>query len=373
MLRSSHRMFASVLLFISATFVQAADEPLFTVNKPAEFHLQQGAAGDYFIWDLVAFKLPAAGFTQAPTSIPRTPANAWVGGVWGDYSDGSTKLSYIPSNGTMTCGPDVDLVSTGTEFETLEGTGGEGVWSFEGWGFVSLSDGGFWYYDSPHAVLTALKPITINENGVTTFLAPGETYTQGADPMLILEALPPVAIASTTTPAVITGGTVSLDGSASYDQDQNGASIVEWLWKFDNTTAPGSAFQIDGSTGALTHILTVPGEYVITLIVTDNEGQVSQSGSASEVTVKVIQVTFDKSEVTAAIDGTNTINATIIPATGASYVTYNLVDTSIATVDKLTAGGTPDKITVTGTSSPLKKGQKTLPDFMPRFDLADTI
>jgi len=127
MLRSSQRVFASILLFISATFIQAADEPLFTVCKPSEFILQAGAPGDFFQWDLVAFKLPAAGFTAAPTSIPHVPQNVWVGGVWGDYSNGTTKAGYIPSNGSMTCGPDIDLVSSDTAYETLEENRGDGV------------------------------------------------------------------------------------------------------------------------------------------------------------------------------------------------------------------------------------------------------
>ena len=87
--------------------------------------------------------------------------------------------------------------------------------------------------------------------------------------------LPPVAVIKGTKP-VPNGGTLSLNGLDSYDQDQAGASIVAYKWDLD-----GDGAYDDSSSASLTipwtTILAYGGvagaNYTVNLQVTDNEGQ----------------------------------------------------------------------------------------------------
>ena len=73
---------------------------------------------------------------------------------------------------------------------------------------------------------------------------------------------PPTADGTAGEPYVASFGTVIIfNGSRSYDRD---GTIVSWHWSFgDGTTANGSVVK---------HNYTNPGTYVVTLIVTDNNG-----------------------------------------------------------------------------------------------------
>ena len=109
-------------------------------------------------------------------------------------------------------------------------------------------------------------------------------------------ASPPNAVAETSTPQIAAGGTAKLDGSGSRDTDENGASIVEYTWNFDNQTTPeNDSFSSEPSTFAfLDQVLTVPGEYLVTLTVKDDEGELSTpDGSTSHVTITVLEAAND--------------------------------------------------------------------------------
>jgi hypothetical protein len=66
---------------------------------------------------------------------------------------------------------------------------------------------------------------------------------------------------------------ITFDGSASYDSD--GGSIVSYEWSFgDGATGSGVAPQ---------HTYTLPGTYIVTLTVTDDEGQTNANSTTAAI------------------------------------------------------------------------------------------
>ncbi|MBI5543684.1 MAG: PKD domain-containing protein [Deltaproteobacteria bacterium] len=74
---------------------------------------------------------------------------------------------------------------------------------------------------------------------------------------------PPVAIAGHDLSSRV-GEALSLDGSVSYDPD-DGDAIASYEWDFGDGSAPGSSAQVSHSWGT-------PGDYTVTLKVTDTHG-----------------------------------------------------------------------------------------------------
>ena len=99
----------------------------------------------------------------------------------------------------------------------------------------------------------------------------------------------PTAIASTSTPQIPLGGTARLDGSESHDNDEGGATVVEWRWQFDNMITPeNDIFTVTANHPVHLQTLPVPGEYLVTLTVKDDEGEISTpDGSDSHVSITV--------------------------------------------------------------------------------------
>jgi uncharacterized membrane protein len=97
--------------------------------------------------------------------------------------------------------------------------------------------------------------------------------------------IPPVAIFSVTPSNPISGQIVSFDGNASFDPD---GTVVIWNWSF------GDGF---GSSGVFTnHVYNSPGNYTVTLTVTDSAGLSSTRSSTVNVSpqpahdVAIVQV-----------------------------------------------------------------------------------
>ena len=78
---------------------------------------------------------------------------------------------------------------------------------------------------------------------------------------------------------------ISFDGSESYDED---GEIVEYLWDFGDETT--------GSGESITHIYTLPGNYTITLTVTDDE----EDSATNTTTVTIVQSSGQNSGSTGA-------------------------------------------------------------------------
>ena len=155
----------------------------------------------------------------------------------------------------------------------------------------------------------------------------------------------------TTTLLIPKGGTAKLDGSDSRDTDENGASIVEYFWTFDNLTTPeDDRFSSAPSAAAfLDQVLTVPGEYLVTLTVKDDEGEFSTpNASDSHVTIKVVEVKFDPTSITVTEGETATTKATIVPSSAVADVDFRVNDTTIATATPAKLTATPDDLTVKG-------------------------
>jgi PKD repeat protein len=84
--------------------------------------------------------------------------------------------------------------------------------------------------------------------------------------------LPPTAVISGTTTAAV-GETVTFRGGASSDED---GQIVSYLWDLGDGTA------VD--TVEATHVYTAPGQYTISLTVTDDGGLTANAGTILTVT-----------------------------------------------------------------------------------------
>ena len=328
----------------------AAEEQLFTVSKTLSMTLMPGAPGDFVHGDLVAFKAPV----DSPNPIPPfLKSLVWVGGQWADgYSDWFTQTGYITANNGMNCGPDGELTFAGTVNETLAGGGGEGLWFFAAFVHVRISDGGSWFWNSPFAVLTATQRITITSNGATTTLEAGQTYTQGDYALQIKKAptSPPNAVAETTTLLIPKGGIALLDGSDSSDTDENGESIVEWIWLFDNQTTPeDDRFSVPSTTAYLQQTLTEPGEYLVTLTVKDDEGELSTpNGSDSHVTIQVVGVSFDPTSITVRKGSNISVKATVTPANAVAAVSFRIESPEFADVTPAALTSSPGNLTVAG-------------------------
>ncbi len=159
---------------------------------------------------------------------------------------------------------------------------------------------------------------------------------------------PPTASAATSTPLICAGGTARLSGAASHDNDENGASIVEWTWRFDNMTTPADdAFTVTKTTAALDQMLNVAGEYLVTLTVKDDEGEISPPDTSSEshVTLKVVGVTFDPNPVLILQDATVIVSAQIVPSSAANELSFAIEDPTIAPI--LTTSFNPGLVKIT--------------------------
>jgi PKD repeat protein len=138
---------------------------------------------------------------------------------------------------------------------TIGGHIGPGGWSNGTVGGTVWWSSGVWSGELLR--IESTKPITVMAGDYDSPYF--GTYVPYVDSSL---ELAPVAIAA----ASVSGCTVSLDGSASFDQDTLGSApdIVTYAWDFG-----------DGNTGTgpvAAHTYATDGTYVITLTVTDNEG-----------------------------------------------------------------------------------------------------
>ncbi|MBE7463116.1 MAG: hypothetical protein HS116_06410 [Planctomycetes bacterium] len=177
-----------------------------------------------------------------------------------------------------------------------------------------------------------------------------------ADPM----TLPPTAIAATTTPVICAGGTVALDGSGSHDTDLVGPApeIVTYTWTLTNLTAPAQPpVIVVASNPLVSTILVAPGEYEAELVVTDNDGESSLTGSTEgHVSVLVVGVTFTPGALAVMVGETEVTVATIVPANAAASVTFSLTDATKASISSNLPASAVVPIPVTG----LSEGMTTL-------------
>jgi hypothetical protein len=334
--------------------VAAQDEQLFSVSKTLTLSLTQGASTDYLVADLEALKQPLNGATQAPADLPFVDTNVWVGGLWHDYGTfyPGDKYGYIldSADGNMHSSGDVDFYQiSGSGQEVLSGSGGEGIWffGFEYW--YSVSDGSSWYAFTASAQITALQNMVVNYNGATNVYRPGEGFEQGSGPpMLIRAAQPPTAIATTSTPVIAAGSLVSLDGTTSHENNNGATTIQRWDWQFDNTTDPSSSFHDTSVFPTLTRALSSPGDWRVTLTVTDSLGQMSTATSDSSVAIKAVQVTFNPPSVTLPQFSMARTTATIVPGDAASSVSFDTGNHSIATVAPTSLSTPSGPLTVSG-------------------------
>ncbi len=80
---------------------------------------------------------------------------------------------------------------------------------------------------------------------------------------------PPTAVAVIQTPAPYYIGTeVTFDGTASYDNDEDGHAVLSWRWDYGE----GDGYELPETTGIVSHTYNDPGAFYVQCRVTDNEG-----------------------------------------------------------------------------------------------------
>jgi PKD repeat protein len=159
-----------------------------------------------------------------------------------------------------------------------------------GWGNSTLK------YSVPYGSDTFLLDTDLNM--IPSLVANG--YFQNYIPPP--EPLPPVASFDYYLKPVQTGHAVTFNGSASYDPD---GSVMNWAWNFGEPPLASGPI--------VTHTYASPGNYTVTLTVTDNDGL---NGSTS----KVVPV-YDTRPAVLYIDPAEIIDPTLFPP---AIVTINV-------------------------------------------------
>lgn len=169
------------------------------------------------------------------------------------------------------------------------------------------------------------------------------------------QTLPPTAVATTSTPIICVGEEISLDGSASFDNDNIGTSPVirKYTWTYQNLTAPANApAPVTTPLSETTQLFTEPGDYLIKLSVEDNDGEVSSAGdSSSDFMVTVIGITVSEDQVTTLPGEQEQISIAVSPNSSISLINISSDDSSIATVEPSTVTHNPQVLTIEGQST----------------------
>lgn len=134
--------------------------------------------------------------------------------------------------------------------------------------------------------------------------------------IVCLASTPPVAQFTYTPEKPLVNETVIFDASESYDPDPNG-TIVSYEWDFGD----GSPIETL-PTPLVEHVYSAPGNYTVTLVVTDDEGL---EGSTSAVVTVIAHpiANFTYSPETPLVDETVTFNASNSEPNGGTIVSYN--------------------------------------------------
>jgi PKD repeat protein len=134
--------------------------------------------------------------------------------------------------------------------------------------------------------------------------------------IVCLASTPPVAQFTYTPEKPLVNETVIFDASESYDPDPNG-TIVSYEWNFGD----GSPIETL-PTPLVEHVYSAPGNYTVTLVVTDDEGL---EGSTSAVVTVIAHpiANFTYSPETPLVDETVTFNASNSEPNGGTIVSYN--------------------------------------------------
>jgi len=134
--------------------------------------------------------------------------------------------------------------------------------------------------------------------------------------IVCLASTPPVAQFTYTPEKPLVNETAIFDASESYDPDPNG-TIVSYEWNFGD----GSPIETL-PTPLVEHVYSAPGNYTVTLVVTDDEGL---EGSTSAVVTVIAHpiANFTYSPETPLVDETVTFNASNSEPNGGTIVSYN--------------------------------------------------
>lgn len=198
----------------------------------------------------------------------------------------------------------------------------------------SQKDGPAVALDGADTATAGFTPPSVGTYTFTLVVSDGEALSVPDDVNVVVNTRPPVASLKADLTAVLTGDTVTFDGSASSDPDGKVAS-----YRFDFGDGKDSGW-VNGSSA--THSYTAPGNYSAKLTVRDSDGVESAPGQALLITVR-------------APNQAPALNPTITPATGNTLTEFtlaaNAVDSDGTVVDvtwvigKVTKKGDSVKIT----------------------------
>ena len=163
-----------------------------------------------------------------------------------------------------------EVVGVDFTFFNLSQEGPENTWDY-----LAIYDGentnanGLGFYTGTSLQGTFVSASPLNPSGCLTFVFESNNVGTGSFVGIITCETPcdrPVVVASDDAPAtrrVCVGDEITFDGSASFAAD--GFNIIEYNWDFDDGTN-------DTSGPIVSHVFDEPGEYVVELYLTDDNG-----------------------------------------------------------------------------------------------------
>ena len=211
--------------------------------------------------------------TSASLALSQTYATNYAQGTIGSYGaihadqpwdeSTATYATVLGGNGVQ-FGTDVDLLGTlPTQFfiGPIDVTASLIDWALEpvknnGWAFKRTNGGNTGWASSENPSITSRPVLTVE---------------------FILPNVAPTALAGAGQ-SIRAGDTVSLNGSASFDDNTASGALV-YAWSFQSVPTGSTAALVDAGTATPSFIADVAGSYVVELLVTDEQGVVSPPDS----------------------------------------------------------------------------------------------
>ena len=174
--------------------------------------------------------------------------------------------------------------------------------------------------------------------GYSDYASLGQYQITGSYPKSATTMVPPTAVVSALPTFGDAALTVSLNGTASVDQD---GSIVAYDWNFGDGAA-------NGNVATVSHVYNTPGTYTATLTVTDNSGLKNSSTQAVNVTQAPVAVNMKV--------GSTTVTRKTLSKGKSQCVAAVKVNYGTSTIASATVNGSWSGSVKSGTSSTLVTG-----------------
>lgn len=146
---------------------------------------------------------------------------------------------------------------------------------FSRWGVAANND-----FGAPPGIYMVLVSVEDNENDPVNKPWLGLTAYQVFDCEVTVQVYnPPTAMLEASKTTAYIGEVIYFDASGSYDNDEDGEYIVEFLWDWT-----GDTFYVD-EPAVTTHKWNTPGTYYMQILIMDDEMDIGQLDEPLEITI----------------------------------------------------------------------------------------